>query len=178
MIVTISGLPGSGKSTVGRLLAKKIGYKFYSIGDLRGKWAMERGLSINELNRLGEKEEWTDRKADEYQAELGKKEDGFVIDGRLSFHFIPRSFKVFLTVSPETGAKRILSDDRPDEGAESLDGLAKDLEERVKSDDSRYRKIYGLDFRDREQYDLVVDTTELTPEETASRIEKAMGKSE
>ena len=37
MIITISGLPGSGKSTIGKMLAKKLGYKFYSMGDLRGK---------------------------------------------------------------------------------------------------------------------------------------------
>ena len=174
MIITISGLPGSGKSTVGRLLARKLGYSFYSIGDLRGKWAMERGMGINELNRLGEKEEWTDRKADEYQAELGEKEDGFVIDGRLSFHFIPRSFKVFLTVSPGTGAKRIFSDERQDEGAESLGRLEKALEDRIRSDDMRYRKLYGLDFRDRKHYDLVIDTTGLTPGDVVSRITKAL----
>ena len=175
MIVTISGLPGSGKSTVGRLLAKRLGYKFYSIGDLRGKWATERGMSINELNKLGEREEWTDRKADEYQAELGKKEDHFVIDSRLSFHFIPHSFKVFLTVDLHTGAKRIMKDERQDEPADSLEGLTKGLESRIRSDDSRYKKLYGLDFQDSTNYDLVIDTTEFSPEEVVSRIMKAMG---
>ena len=53
MIITISGIPGSGKTTVGRMLAEKLGYKFYSIGDLRGKMAMERGMTIDQLNELG-----------------------------------------------------------------------------------------------------------------------------
>jgi cytidylate kinase len=174
MIITISGLPGSGKSTVGRLLAKRLGYMFYSIGELRGMWAVERGMSINELNKLGEREEWTDKDADDYQTRLGKREDNFVIDGRLSFHFIPHSFKVFLTVQMPEGARRIFDDERVDEEGESLQGLQESLEERIKSDDRRYRKLYGLDFRDSHHYDVVIDTTDLTPEQVADKIIQAL----
>ena len=174
MIVAISGLPGSGKSTVGRMLAKKLGYSFYSIGDLRGKWAVERGMTINELNKLGEHEEWTDKKADDYQRGLGKKEDKLVIDGRLSFHFIPNSFKVFLTVDMATGAERISRDERADEENGSLSELQASLEKRVKSDDNRYKRLYGLDFMDKRNYDLVIDTTSLRPPEVVEKIIKAV----
>ena len=173
MIITISGLPGSGKSTVGKMLAKRLGFKFYSIGDLRGKWAVERGISINELNELGEREDWTDKKADDYQKGLGEREDGFVIDGRLSFHFIPESFKVFLTVKMSEGARRILDDDRPDEKGSSAEGLEHSLGERIESDDKRYRKLYGVDFRDEHNYDLVIDTTSLTPQRVVDEMFRA-----
>jgi len=33
--ITISGLPGSGKTTVGKNLAKIFGSKFISVGDIR-----------------------------------------------------------------------------------------------------------------------------------------------
>ncbi len=174
MIITISGLPGSGKSTVGKMLAKRLGYNFYSIGDLRGKWAVERGITINELNKLGEREDWTDKKADGYQKELGEREDDFVIDGRLSFHFIPKSFKVFLTVKMSVGAGRILNDDRPDEKGSSVAGLEKSLEKRIESDNKRYRKLYGIDFRERHHFDLVIDTTGLTPKQVADEIFRAV----
>ncbi len=91
MIITISGLPGSGKSTVGKILAKKLGYEFMSLGDLRGKIAIDRGITIDELNHLGEKEGWTDKEVDDYQREYGKTHDNLVVEGRLSFYFIPRS---------------------------------------------------------------------------------------
>ena len=172
MIITISGLPGSGKTTVGKLLAEKLGFKFYSIGDLRGKMAMEQGLTIDELNELGMKEDWTDKEVDEYQKKLGMKEDNFVIESRLGFYFIPHSFKVFLKVNLKTGAERIFRDPRPDEKKKgSVEEEIEGIKKRMESDKSRYKKYYGItDFTDERHFDLVIDTTNLTPEEVVERI--------
>ncbi len=49
MIITLMGTPGAGKSTLGRLLAQKLGYKQYSMGDLQRRIAQEHGWTINEL---------------------------------------------------------------------------------------------------------------------------------
>jgi predicted cytidylate kinase len=172
MIITISGLPGSGKTTVGRIIAKKLGYKFYSIGDLRGRMAMERGLTIDQLNELGMKEAWTDKEVDAYQEELGKKEDNFVIESRLGFYFIPESVKIFLGVDLKKAAERVFRDQRPDEKtkasvAETLESMKK----RIQSDKMRYRKYYGIaDFMDRAHYDIVIDTTGLTIKEVVDKI--------
>jgi cytidylate kinase len=174
MIITISGLPGSGKSTVGRLLASRLGYKFYSIGELRGEIALRMGITIDELNEIGKKEAWTDRKVDEYTRQLGEKGDNFVIDGWNAFHFIPRSFKVFLGVDPCTGAERIFRDQRKDEKrAESVEECLGMLRKRLKETDERYRKHYNLRFLDRKNYDIVIDTTGMKPEEVADRIIRA-----
>lgn len=173
MIITISGLPGSGKSTVGKMLAKKLGYNFYSIGDLRGKMAMDKGMTIDELNKLGQEEDWTDRQADEYQTELAKKEDNFVIDSRLSWHFIPKSLKIFLTVNLKEAAQRIFRDQRPDEQhANSVEELIERMKKRVISDNTRYQKWYGVRFDDENRYDLTIDTTNLKPEEVVEKILK------
>lgn len=115
MIITIGGHSGAGKTSVGRTLAKKLCYKFYSMGDLRGKMAMELGMTIDELNEVGKKEAWTDKAVDEYQKKIGRKEDNFVVEGWLSFHFIPHSFRVFLDVDPRRAAERIFRHQRPDE---------------------------------------------------------------
>jgi cytidylate kinase len=45
MIITLSGYPGSGKSTAGKLLAAKLGYNRYSIGDLQRRLAAEHNLT-------------------------------------------------------------------------------------------------------------------------------------
>jgi len=174
MIITISGVPGSGKTTVGKIIAQKLGMPFYSVGGLRGKMALERGLTIDELNKLGETDRTTDTQVDDYQKELGAKKDGFVIEGRLSWHFIPHSFKIFLDCAPDEAARRILAsrDQRPDEDLPAdTTSMKRRIEGRLASDQRRYRDIYGLDYRDKSHYDLVLDTTPLkSAEDAAERI--------
>ena len=46
MIITISGLPGAGKSTVGRLVAEHFKLKHYSVGDLMRQLAKEKKMSL------------------------------------------------------------------------------------------------------------------------------------
>lgn len=177
MIVTISGTPGSGKSTVGKLLAQELGYKYFSVGELRGQMAIERGMTIDQLNQLGEKEDWTDKKADEMQAELGKTKDNFVFEGRLSWHFIPNSFKVFLIVDTRVAAERSLQNraERKDEKqVMTVEEAEKSVLERLASDKKRYLQYYDLDYTDPKHYDLVVDTTHLTIKEVIDRIMRVL----
>ena len=91
MIITIAGDPGSGKSTIARMLAAKLGLMYYSIGAKRRMMAEEREMTLEELNQLGEKEDFTDREVDEWQKKLGETRDGFIMEGRTSFFFIPNS---------------------------------------------------------------------------------------
>lgn len=184
MIISISGVPGSGKTSAGKIVADRLGMKFYSMGGLRGKMALERGMTINELNALGESDPTTDTALDEYQRELGTKEDGFVIEGRLSWRFIPHSFKVFLDCDPSEAARRIYEaqrskkDRRDDEPPyRNTEEARAELDRRIASDVRRYRKYYGVDYRDPTHYDLIVDTTPFKgPEETAETILTALKK--
>jgi cytidylate kinase len=165
MIITISGVPGSGKTTVGKLVAERLGMPFYSVGALRGKMALDRGITLDELNRIGEDDGTTDASVDDYQKELGKTEDNFVIEGRLSWHFIPQSFKVFLDCDPHEAARRIFNARRTESGREdepqyaSEEEVAREIKVRIASDARRYRKYYDVDALDRSVYDLVLDTT-------------------
>ena len=171
MIITISGMPGSGKTTVAKLLATKLNYKYYSIGDMRGKLAQERGMTIDELNRLGEKESWTDKEVDEYQKKLGKTEDNFIVEGRTGFHFIPNSKKMFFKVDFKVGAERIFKDQRPDEqDYESVESTLKWIKQRMESDKKRYLKWYNINCWDENNYDTIIDTTDLTPEQVVEKI--------
>ena len=171
MIITISGITGSGKTTIGRMLAKKLGYKFYSMGDMRGEMALELGITIDDLNEIGKKEFWTDKKVDDYTKRLGEEEDNFVIDGWVAFHFIPNSFKIFLDVDIRRGAERVFKNQRKDERkAGSVEDVLKMVRKRIAETDKRYKKYYDLDFRNEENYDVVIDTTDLKPGEVVDRL--------
>ena len=122
-------------------------------------------------------EDFTDKEVDEYQRELGEKEDNFIIDGRLSYHFIPSSVKVFLDVNLETGCNRIMKDERADEKTfDTVEETEQHIKNRIKSDDYRYKKYYNLDYKDKTQYDLIIDTSEMTAKEVAENITKYLQK--
>ena len=162
MRITINGIPGSGKSTAARWLAKKLKLKYYGLGKMRREIAKKRGVTLEEFNKLGEKEKWTDTLVDDFQKKLRKK-DNFIADGRLSWYFIPNSIKVFLIVKLEIGAKRIINDQRKEEKYSNIKEGIKSLKNRLKSDIKRYRKIYGIkNYYDIKNYDIVIDTSYLT----------------
>lgn len=161
MIITISGKPGSGKSTVAKLIAQKLNLKHYSMGDLQREIAKEKGITINELGKLEEQSDEIDKQVEKKQTYLGKSEDNFVIDSRLGYHCIPNSIKIFLDVDEEEAAKRIFKDKRAEENFKDVESLKKHLIRRAKSEKKRYKEYYDIDFNNLKNYDLVVDTTNL-----------------
>ena len=170
-IITITGTPSSGKSTLAKLLAKKLRYRHYSMGDLQRMLAAERGVSINELVRRNiDDENSTDAYVDEHQTALGKKEDDFVLDGRISFHFLPHSIKLFVDADEKIRAERLLSRDAVTETAASVAHAEELNRERVEHDRTNFTRRYGVDPYARQNYDLVLDSTHASPEELARQV--------
>ncbi len=167
MIISISGAAGSGKSTIAKMLAEKLGWPRYYIGGIRRQKAKEKGMTLAEYNKLGEADPSTDFEVDEYQKELGEKEDNFIMEGRTSWHFIPRSFKIYFDVDEKEGAKRIFADlknsQKRNEGRnlKSAEDVLRSTQERRQSDVKRYKKYYNIEVYDKKNYDYVLDTTNL-----------------
>ena len=168
MIITISGRPGAGKSTIAKLLAQKLNLKHYSTGDFMRKIAQDRGISLIELSEVAESDLSVDQEIDNYAKNL-VKEDNFVIDTRLGYHFIPNSIKIFLDADPKTRAQRIFKDKRQEEKG-TLEELEKEIQKREQSEIKRYQKYYNLNPFNQDNFDLLIDTTDLTPEEITSKI--------
>jgi CMP/dCMP kinase len=181
MIITISGTPGSGKSTAGKALASKLGFRHFSAGDFMREIAAKKGVTLNELGKIAEKDHSIDEELDKRTAMLGKDQDDFVMDSRLAYHFIPNSFKVFLEVSDKEAAKRIFGDIQEKKQARvvekentTFESTLKSIRQRKESEQLRYRNYYNLDPYDRNQYDLVIDTTKTTPDQVIDRIIAAL----
>lgn len=173
MIITFGGTIGSGKSGIARRLADKLGWPYYDMGDLRRKLAAERGMTLEEYNKLGETDPSTDTDVDEYQKRLGEETDNFVISGRTSWHFIPHSVKLFLKVDPQIGAERVFHNLQNRNEANNLNSPAAVLaanKRRMESDSLRYKKYFGIDVYDESHYDHVIDTSRLTEDEVFARV--------
>lgn len=182
MIITLGGLPGAGKSTIKTLLAQKLNLTAYSMGDMRGEMAKAKGLTIDQLNDLGLTDASTDRTIDEFQKNLGDTQTKFIIDGAMSWFFIPQSKKIFLDVDPAVAAARIFADrhnnpNRTDEPEyTSVENTQTTLAARAQHNDLRYQKWYGASYLNRANYDLVIDTTHLSTEEVLQKILDFIGK--
>ena len=178
MIITISGMPGSGKTTAAALLSKQFNLKHYYLGRMRRDIARQKGMTVNELNKLGEKDPSTDKAVDDYLIELGKTQDNFIAEGRTAFHFIPNSIKIFMAVDINTGAERIINDAQNKESKEARNEeigtttqqQADLLKARMESDNIRYKKYYNIDVSNKDNYDLWLDTTNLTKEQVIKKL--------
>ncbi|MCM2325847.1 MAG: cytidylate kinase family protein [Candidatus Woesearchaeota archaeon] len=157
MRITLSGTAGSGKSTVAKMLAKKLGYKHYSMGDIQREIAKEKGITIVELGELEKKDKSIDLMIDERQREIGRQDD-IIVDSWLAALFIPDSFKIFLDADIEVRAKRITKE-REAESYTSIEDAKKAILKREKTNISRFKKFYKYDFMDKRNYDLVIDTS-------------------
>lgn len=171
MIISISGTQGSGKSTIARKLSKKLDWPRYYMGGLRREAAFKRGLTLAEYNKLGENDPTSDLEVDNYQTELGRKENNFIIEGRTSWYFIPHSLKLYIDVDKEIGAARIFSslqtknNRNEDKNLNSVEDVLKSNIERQKSDNKRYKKYFNIDVYDQKNYDFYINTSNLSIEE-------------
>ncbi|MDD2665639.1 MAG: AAA family ATPase [Methanocellales archaeon] len=154
MIITLGGLSGSGTSTVGRMLADMLQFDIVSAGDMFRNMAKERGVSLLELGKLAEVDPKIDKMIDERQAEIAKKKDNVLIEGRLSGWMVDGDIKIWLKAPVESRCSRVASR----EGI-PFDQALHDAKERDECDAKRHRELYQIDINDLTHYDLVVDSS-------------------
>ena len=162
MLITISGVPGSGKTTVAKLLAERLGLPHVYAGDLYRREATRRGLTLEQFNELCEQDHSIDRQLDADMADRARRGD-VVLEGRLAGFLAAQNrldaLKVRLDAGDEVRARRVAQREHRD-WQEVLEVNRR----RHRSDAARYRMIYGFDLSDTHVYDVVLTTDHCTPE--------------
>lgn len=154
-IVTITGTPGSGVSSVSRGVAENLHHRYFSIGDIFRSISENQGVSVERLNELAEDNNLVDREIDQLIMELGQKGSKLVFDSRLAYHWIHNSFKVYLEIDPNVAAERIHN--QGDE-FETYNEALTSIKRRTSSEYKRYQDLYGLDITNTNPFNLVIDT--------------------
>lgn len=181
-IITIAGKPGAGKSSTGNMLAKSVGYKRFSMGDLQRKYAEDLGMDFASYSEMQKTDHSIDKKIDEYQREVGNKENEFILDSRLGWYFMPGSFKVLLDLPAEIAVDRIMKDvesnpTRKTEKVDTREEMINAMQARIESERTRYKDLYNIDNHfDPDNFDLVVDTQKHDLEEVVDIIQEAYEK--
>ncbi len=184
MHITLTGNLGSGKSTLSKILENEYRYEIFSTGKVIRQIASEHGVSVLEMNKLMEKDHKYDHEIDNTTARISREnpDKNILFDSRLAWNFVEKSFKVFLTVSLDVAAKRVSTDLTRGkvENYESLEKAKEQLKERAETEDKRYKDIYGIEYFNMSNYNLILDSTNCAPEilakilkEEADAYEKA-----
>ena len=173
MIITITGKPCSGKGTVSKEFCKKYNFKYLCTGDMFRELAKQYGYStVLEFQQNYPNIEEIDNIIDNKTAEIGKTQlnENIVIDSRLAWNFIPNSFKVFIDVDWDIAGHRLFNAGRQNETATSPKQASEKLQERWQEENNRYSKIYNTNNLNPNNYNYVISSDNLTPEEITEKI--------
>lgn len=175
-IITISGKPGSGKSSTADKVAELLGYTRHSSGDMVRRVLKRNGITLEDYNQKAANDHDLDDQIDEELRALRELDD-IVVDSRLGFYWLPESFKVYLDLDLEVATARIYKDVTANstrsgvEGGDlSLPAVARSVSQRMYDEQSRFQKLYGVNPYDASQFDLIVDTARHNPSSVAIAV--------
>lgn len=163
-IITLSGKPGSGKSSTADRVAELLSYSRHSSGDMVRKVLSQKGMTLAEYNEQAESDHDLDDRVDEQLRTLRNKKD-IVVDSRLGFYWIPESFKVYLDLDLDTATARIFKNTVSNSSRSSvgtggsLATVALQVKERMQNEQARFRQLYGVDPYNTNHFDLVINTS-------------------
>lgn len=167
MLLTVSGPPGSGKSTAATGLSEALGYEHISGGDVFRELASERGLSLSEFNALAEEDDTIDRDLDRRLRELAKERENLILESRLAGWMAGEyaDLRIWLNAPIDVRTERIAEREN-----KSVERAREETVSRAESEASRYEAYYGIEITDLSIYDLAVNTARWGPEETTDLL--------
>lgn len=170
MILTISGLHGTGKSTIAKLITEKLGLQYYSTGQAFRDLAQEMNMTLEKFSEYAEKNPEIDKELDSKIIGIARK-GNIIIDGQLSGYILKSiaDFKILLICPLEIRIKRMAERDNVNYKLK-----LRETEIREKSELERFKHLYNIDLSDQEEiqdlYDLIIDTENLTIEDVLEKI--------
>ena len=175
-IITLSGKPGSGKSSTADKVAEMLNYTRYSSGDMVRQLLQKHHLTLSEYNKRAQNEHGLDDQVDTMLRELRNSSD-IVVDSRLGFYWLPESFQVYLDLDLEVATARIFKDavsntnrSGAGEGTASLTEVSLQVKSRMDNEQKRFRNLYHIDPYDPIHFDLVIDTSRHSPQTVALTV--------
>jgi cytidylate kinase len=179
-VICISGMAGTGKSTLAKKLAQKYGLKYYSGGDAlkalaaeggcnasnNGWWESPEGLAFL---RRREKEPKFDKAVDDKFLEYAKQ-GNVLLDSWTMPWLVKTGFKIWLLASLEKRAERVAQRDKL-----TVEEACRILKEKEAGTKAIYQKLYGFTLgEDFAPFNLVLDTDNLDAEEVFRTLCKVL----
>ncbi len=168
MLITISGLPGSGTTTVSRLVAAALHLDRVPGGEVFRQLAAESGMTLAEFGRHAQEHPDIDRELDG-RLEARAREGSCVIESRLAGWLATNAgllaVRAWIECDAEVRAHRVAQRD-----GTTVAQAREDNEERAALEHARYVQAYGIDLDDKRPYDLLLDSTATSAADLASEV--------
>ena len=164
--IAVSGPPGSGKTTYARRLARELGLEYYSAGRIFRELAREKGVSLEELNRIAAEDPRIDMEIDSRTLKIGCK-GGVVVEGHLVAWVLGSvaDVRIYVTAPLEVRVRRIAERE-----GRSLEEVYRETVFREYVQWRRFLDYYGIDANSLHIFNLVLDTGWMGIEQAYSLI--------
>ena len=174
-IITITGDHASGQGTLTRFLQEELGYEVYRNGQYVRELEKKMGMSITEFQVYLNEHPDLDREIEKSASDYANKHDFLFFDAKLGWYAVPDSFKVYLKVDIDVAVKRAFLDPnrKSTEPFKDIEEAKKLILYRYQEENKRWKEEYGIQREDMSNYDFVLDTTHLTPEEVKEQVKEA-----
>jgi predicted cytidylate kinase len=174
LLITISGLPGAGTSTVARLVADALAIERVDGGTVFRTMAAEAGLDVGAFSIVAEGDPEIDLELDQRLANRVREGD-VLLESRLAGWIVTNeglpALRVWVGAAEQERARRVATREGIDPAVALEANRAREASER-----RRYRTYYGIDLDDQRIYDLLIDSTGVGPEAIAESIVAAASK--
>jgi cytidylate kinase len=170
LTITVSGLAGSGKSTVAKEIARFFDLRLINAGDLFREYAQKNKLPLDQVsNSLPVEIDYQiDRMTLDY-AQKGK----CVLVGRLSAWVAGQwaDCRIFVEAERKIREQRVASRDKL-----TFSEATQKVKNRDERDAQRYKKLYQIDLNDKSIYDLIIKNNQVSLERLKKQIIKKIKK--
>ncbi len=170
MKITLSGTAGAGKGTVAALLSQELGWPVVAAGNFKRELARARGMNILDFDKKFTSQE-LDQLIDNHVKDFCKSHQDAIVDAWRGWFHVPDAVKIFLKCNFAVAAQRIWAAKR---GAIEAGTTPQDIEQKIRERLQNNRQLMlthdGADLLDLTNYDLVIDTTKITPTEVCAQI--------
>lgn len=178
-MICITGNIAVGKTEVAKIVANKLGFELYKASTSFRELARQKNMSLVEFSHYVDKNPDIDKQVELNTQAKVKDSNKIVIDARLGFYIAPKAFKVYMTSVLDVASRRLFEASKTrgkEEKYETIEEAREAILAREESEKERYLELYDVDIHDLSNYDYVIDTSDLTPEEAANRIIEEYGK--
>jgi len=172
MRITVSGLPGSGTTSLSRYLAQRHNFTMISAGEVFRECAQKHNMELAEFGRLAEQDPTFDKMIDIRQKEIAEEKDNIIVEGRLSGWMVEKAdLKIWLFAPINCRIDRIVYRDQiaDDETAKKI------TLERERCEAGRYSAYYNIDINDLSIYHIILNSEHWGVEDLGTIVDTAIG---